>query len=37
MKTESANSWKEEWIGMPEYNNKITPPPAITVTFKFAS
>lgn len=29
------NDWKEEWIGMPEYNNVEKVPPLITATFKF--
>ena len=30
-----ANDWKEEWEGMPEYNNVKQPDPEITVTIKF--
>ena len=30
-----VNSWKEEYVGMPEYNNKKQEPPLITATFKF--
>tara|TARA_Y100001938_G_C7960486_1_gene364056 strand:+ start:264 stop:530 length:267 start_codon:yes stop_codon:yes gene_type:complete len=29
------NNWKNEWIDMPEYNNKKQEPPLITATFKF--
>lgn len=29
------NNWKEEWVGMPEYNNVESLPPFITATFKF--
>ena len=28
-------SWKEHWVGMPEYNNVKQPEPLITATFKF--
>ena len=34
-KEEAVNNWKEEWVGMPEYDNKEDTPPAITATFKF--
>jgi hypothetical protein len=27
--------WQEEWQDMPEYNNSVTKPPAVTATFKF--
>jgi len=29
------NSWKDEWIDMPEYNNIITAPPVIVAVIKF--
>jgi len=32
-----ANDWKEEWKGMPDYNNVKCPDPEITATFKFAN
>lgn len=32
---EKKHDWKEEWIGMPEYNNTKTIAPEITATFKF--
>lgn len=28
-------SWEEEWIGMPSYNNEKQKEPYITATFKF--
>lgn len=32
---ENNYNWKDEWVDMPEYNNKKTSPPEITATFKF--
>ena len=32
---EPKNDWKQEWVGMPEYNNVEATPPSITATFKF--
>ena len=29
------SNWKDEWIGMPEYNNSKPIDPEITATFKF--
>jgi hypothetical protein len=29
------NDWKDHYIGMPEYNNKIQDEPFIVATFKF--
>jgi hypothetical protein len=31
----AENDWREEWVGMPEYNNVYQPEPEITATFKF--
>lgn len=30
-----TNDPKKEWVGMPEYNNKVAKEPMITATFKF--
>jgi len=32
---ERVNTWKKEWVEMPEYNNVKQPEPKITATFKF--
>ena len=32
---EKLNSWREEWVGMPEYNNDGTQPPVFEANFKF--
>lgn len=32
-----VNDWREEWTGMPEYNNHEQDEPFITATFKFRS
>lgn len=32
---EKNHDWRDEWIGMPEYNNSKPVPPEITATFKF--
>lgn len=29
------NNWVDEWVGMPEYDNKQVDEPFITATFKF--
>lgn len=34
-KDDTVNDWKQEWVGMPEYNNVERKPPFITATFKF--
>lgn len=31
------NKWQDEYVGMPEYNNKPQEDPKITATFKFKS
>ena len=32
---QTINSWEEEWVGMPEYNNNKQEEPLITAKFKF--
>jgi len=32
---EKKHDWRDEWIGMPEYNNHKPIPPQILATFKF--
>lgn len=35
LKKDQNKAWKEEWIGMPSYNNVKAKDPFITATFKF--
>ena len=34
---ENEHDWRNEWVGMPEYNNPKPQPPEVTALFKFKS